>query len=155
MLPASLAKSRLMRGKIILLLAIGFAAPVMGHGGGLDANGCHHDRKNGGYHCHRGPSLSAPVSSPARASTVRRASSSSKSSAPTLLASPAGRTGDARVLTIQKILLHLGYNPGAATGRMNPQTQFAIMRYEEDEGLPITGKASATMLDDLLARVTD
>lgn len=25
------------------------------HGGGLDANGCHHNRKAGGYHCHRGP----------------------------------------------------------------------------------------------------
>lgn len=24
------------------------------HGGGLDAYGCHHDRKRGGYHCHRG-----------------------------------------------------------------------------------------------------
>jgi hypothetical protein len=22
------------------------------HGGGLDSKGCHHDRKNGGYHCH-------------------------------------------------------------------------------------------------------
>lgn len=26
---------------------------VVGHGGGLDKNGCHHDHKNGGYHCHR------------------------------------------------------------------------------------------------------
>jgi len=25
------------------------------HGGGLDAYGCHHNRKLGGYHCHRGP----------------------------------------------------------------------------------------------------
>ncbi len=25
------------------------------HGGGLDSLGCHHDRKRGGYHCHRGP----------------------------------------------------------------------------------------------------
>lgn len=24
------------------------------HGGGVDAYGCHHDRKQGGYHCHRG-----------------------------------------------------------------------------------------------------
>lgn len=24
------------------------------HGGGLDPYGCHHDRKQGGYHCHRG-----------------------------------------------------------------------------------------------------
>lgn len=23
------------------------------HGGGLDKHGCHHDRKRGGYHCHR------------------------------------------------------------------------------------------------------
>ena len=22
------------------------------HGGGTDANGCHHDHKRGGYHCH-------------------------------------------------------------------------------------------------------
>ena len=28
---------------------------VHAHGGGLDAHGCHHDRKNGGYHCHQGP----------------------------------------------------------------------------------------------------
>jgi hypothetical protein len=25
------------------------------HGGGLDAYGCHNNRKTGGYHCHRGP----------------------------------------------------------------------------------------------------
>jgi hypothetical protein len=34
------------------------------HGGGLDASGCHHDRKRGGYHCHRGgtaPAMRAPV----------------------------------------------------------------------------------------------
>lgn len=24
------------------------------HGGGLDSYGCHHNRKQGGYHCHRG-----------------------------------------------------------------------------------------------------
>lgn len=29
--------------------------PVVAHGGGLDGRGCHNDRKNGGYHCHRGP----------------------------------------------------------------------------------------------------
>jgi len=31
------------------------AVPLMAHahGGGLNAEGCHNDRKNGGYHCHR------------------------------------------------------------------------------------------------------
>lgn len=44
-------------------LALLFAFSVIGltaegvhaHSGGLDAYGCHHDRKQGGYHCHRGP----------------------------------------------------------------------------------------------------
>lgn len=31
---------------------------VIAHGGGLNAEGCHNDRKNGGYHCHRGSSSS-------------------------------------------------------------------------------------------------
>jgi hypothetical protein len=26
---------------------------VLAHSGGLDRNGCHHDRKRGEYHCHR------------------------------------------------------------------------------------------------------
>jgi hypothetical protein len=28
---------------------------ALAHGGGLDSRGCHNDRQNGGYHCHRGP----------------------------------------------------------------------------------------------------
>ncbi len=30
------------------------SAEANAHGGGLDSLGCHHDRKAGGYHCHRG-----------------------------------------------------------------------------------------------------
>lgn len=44
---------------------------VLPHGGGLDGRGCHHDRKRGGYHCHRSPSvresparIERPVQSP-------------------------------------------------------------------------------------------
>ncbi|WP_394653093.1 excalibur calcium-binding domain-containing protein [uncultured Sphingomonas sp.] len=30
--------------------------PALAHGGGLNAQGCHNDRKGGtGYHCHRSP----------------------------------------------------------------------------------------------------
>ncbi len=31
------------------------AGPAFAHPGGLDAQGCHHNRKTGDYHCHRGP----------------------------------------------------------------------------------------------------
>jgi len=37
--------------------------PANAHPGGLNAEGCHNNRKTGGYHCHRGPS--------AQPSTVR------------------------------------------------------------------------------------
>jgi len=42
---------------LILLSFLGLPlAPITAwtHGGGLDNYGCHHDRKQGGYHCHRG-----------------------------------------------------------------------------------------------------
>ena len=40
-----------------LLLGIGPAAtPLEAHPGGLNAEGCHNNRKTGGYHCHRGAS---------------------------------------------------------------------------------------------------
>lgn len=34
--------------------------PLMSHPGGLAADGCHNDRKNGGRHCHRAPSQPPP-----------------------------------------------------------------------------------------------
>jgi hypothetical protein len=41
----------------LLLSALFLISPagLIAHGGGLDALGCHHNRKLGGYHCHRGP----------------------------------------------------------------------------------------------------
>lgn len=43
-----------MRSALAYLLVVA-ATAAFAHGGGLDSNGCHNDRKNGGYHCHRGP----------------------------------------------------------------------------------------------------
>lgn len=48
----------------LLAAATLVASPnALAHGGGLDAAGCHHDRKNGGYHCHRAGYVrpSAPI----------------------------------------------------------------------------------------------
>jgi hypothetical protein len=49
-----------------LVLMLGAPAPAFAHGGGLNAEGCHNNRKTGDYHCHRG-------SSSGRASTPRAA----------------------------------------------------------------------------------
>lgn len=50
----------MMRAVSAAMAAILLAAPSLAfaHSGGLDASGCHHDRKRGGYHCHRAQSPS-------------------------------------------------------------------------------------------------
>lgn len=49
------------------------------HGGGLDANGCHFNRRTGEYHCHRGGdqppsgnSLLAPPRAPQRSTPINQ-----------------------------------------------------------------------------------
>ena len=51
-------KGKLVAIEAVALTIAGMAFPiaeVSGHPGGLAADGCHNDRKNGGRHCHRGP----------------------------------------------------------------------------------------------------
>ena len=48
-----------MRASCVALTAAVFgigvlAMPALAHGGGLNAEGCHNNRKTGDYHCHRG-----------------------------------------------------------------------------------------------------
>lgn len=50
---------RLLTTGLALAGALMPAMAAQAHGGGLDRHGCHHDRKHGGYHCHRGTGPSA------------------------------------------------------------------------------------------------
>jgi len=36
----------------VFVALIGLTSIAMAHGGGLNKDGCHHDRKRGDYHCH-------------------------------------------------------------------------------------------------------
>ena len=65
---------RLPRLGVLLFLSLSAAvppAPARAHSGGLNSEGCHNNRKTGGYHCHRGSGAST--------SRVLRAVSSSSS----------------------------------------------------------------------------
>jgi 5-methylcytosine-specific restriction endonuclease McrA len=55
-------------------VALMWSTPAASHGGGLDASGCHTNRKTGSYHCHGGSSASA---SPSRTKYSAPTSSSS------------------------------------------------------------------------------
>jgi hypothetical protein len=51
-----------MRARLLFVffLALPPAHSAHAHGGGLNKDGCHNNRKTGGYHCHRGPAASPP-----------------------------------------------------------------------------------------------
>ena len=53
----------------------------------------------------------------------------------------------AYIIGIQEELQAHGYRPGAADGRLGPQTVRAIRRYQRDAGLPVDGVASNELLD--------
>lgn len=46
-------------------LAASLPALSAAHGGGLNAEGCHNNRKTGDYHCHRAPSAAPRSTTPA------------------------------------------------------------------------------------------
>lgn len=62
----------IMRSILILVIYIAVSASiVLAHGGGLDSNGGHYNRKTGEYHYHRSPSPGRSVSPPTSRSTSR------------------------------------------------------------------------------------
>lgn len=44
----------MIRATVLGLLLLGAPGTVLAHGGGLNAEGCHTNRKTGSYHCHGG-----------------------------------------------------------------------------------------------------
>jgi hypothetical protein len=67
--------------KLLVFFALGASAllvsnipaePARAHPGGLNAEGCHNNRKTGGYHCHRGSAARASSVNSLVASNSRR-----------------------------------------------------------------------------------
>jgi hypothetical protein len=54
------------------IVGLAFAADAIPHSGGLDAKGCHTERKTGNYHCHRSQSSSSNPASVSPSSSVSR-----------------------------------------------------------------------------------
>jgi hypothetical protein len=67
------------------------------------------------------------------------------------IAQPPATAGDV-VRDIQLGLQRLGYDPGPADGRLGPKTEAAIRRYQQDNHLPVDGRTSAALLQDIRHR---
>lgn len=125
------------------LLSIVIASPAAGHGGGLDRNGCHTNRKTGEYHCHGAPSpSSAPEPRlPTRAPASSRGPATQRvSSTVTVDARPTTGAQD-RVRATQVLLRALGYRP-SLLGAMDERTRAAIRAFQRAEKLEADGLAS-------------
>lgn len=68
---------------------------------------------------------------------------------PASAAAPAG--GSLR--DIQSGLARLGYDPGPADGRLGPKTRAALQRYQQDNGLAVTGEPSADVWSSIKAKL--
>jgi hypothetical protein len=67
-------------------------AMATANGGGLDAAGCHHDRKTGDYHCHRSPDVAERRATADGARLSFYSLASTVPSTPTCLVGPRGGT---------------------------------------------------------------
>lgn len=71
------------------------APAAISHGGGLNAEGCHTNRKTGDYHCHRGGSVAkspAAATTPAASALSRQRAAPSGEAGPTCYTGPRGGT---------------------------------------------------------------
>lgn len=85
--------------RLFLTIALLLSAQlVLAHGGGLNADGCHNNRKTGDYHCHRAPApntavstqnlRAAPAATPAGASFANCAAARAAGAAPVRAGEP-------------------------------------------------------------------
>ena len=130
-----------------LLIAIGtlfLPTASFAHGGGLDASGCHNDRKHGGYHCHNDSSQPASIYRTPEPIYKPRSIYSASSNISEF---------DYKVQITQKLLTALGYDLGAADGILGSQTRQAISSFQTASGLFETGEVSDTLIDAMIAKL--
>jgi hypothetical protein len=136
----------------IAAIAFVLASPAWAHGGGLNAQGCHNNRKTGDYHCHesrgglsREPTVRLPrmrvLSAPVSRGPVDVVDRSIAS---------VDCPGDL-VQAIQRALIDRGYDLAETDNRMGPKTQSAIMSFQQASGLAVDGLPTVALLDQLRA----
>ena len=57
-----MSKAYVYKPPLYFLVALLVSQQIYAHGGGLNSEGCHNNRKTGDYHCHRGPEAKQPKS---------------------------------------------------------------------------------------------
>jgi hypothetical protein len=116
-----------------------FPTVTFAHGGGLDRNGCHTNRKTGDYHCHGGRTAPAP-----QVSTVKPQADPLAMTYVAQAVDPAANDR-ASVKTAQTLLRALGYTP-TEFGTIDQRTRAAIESFQALEGMEKDGTVTPMLL---------
>lgn len=117
---------------------------LFAHSGRTNSEGCHNNRKTGGYHCHGGGSYKKknrntkniiPKSNLNKSSNSYPSSSNGTKYEPNL------------VKDIQNHLKRLNYYDGKVNGIYGKETMLAIMLFENVKRLKITGEPTQLLLE--------
>lgn len=149
-----LERSGLYRSSALIGIALALAAAsqLLAHGGGLDANGCHTNRKTGEYHCHRAPRAAEPppIVAPApRASTpaplpLVSPQPSGAGSGPQ--AAACGATRDEVLAAARTLLIGLGYFDPSLPDRSGAGLGTAVRNFQREVFLEPTGIVDGALL---------
>ncbi|HEY0142482.1 MAG TPA: YHYH domain-containing protein [Thermoanaerobaculia bacterium] len=137
----------------VMIIALVVSRSAQAHGGGLDRNGCHTNRKTGDYHCHGGASSTVSPSAPTRSASgsatppVRRVSGE----AVPVQTTPTSRDRDL-TRTAQVLLRALGYEP-SLLGTPDERTRSAVRAFQRAEDIDADGLITEYLVLRLAERV--
>ena len=119
----------------VFILSLFWIDVASADSGKLDDDGCHFHKQWGSYHCHDEEDL--------RTTEQKNA------------ASTTGNVVQNKLVRLtQKNLNILGYNVGTADGVMGNKTKEAIIQFQRENSMYITGKPSNTLLIQLKTRAS-
>ena len=94
----------------------------------------------------------APADSSTQTSTSTQAAAPDNATQVAVAPPPVNLRSRDTIRWVQASLQQLGYDAGKVDGAVGRRTAVAIKKYEKDNGLPITGKMSAALVDSLRKR---
>ena len=141
------------------LVVVFVLSDLAAHSGRTNAQGCHNNRKTGGYHCHGGSKSSAPSTSSSTSSNSNYNSKStqpssfysSQPSAPPSAEYVAETEASYLIVQAQGLLKGLGFYDGKQDGTLNRETVSAVKAYQEFMLLPVDGLVTPEFVELLRA----
>src|SRR5215210_2277835 len=83
------------------------------------------------------------------------ATSANSNTAPAKKRGPIFRANKDQITQAQNMLKQRGFYTGAADGKLNPDTRAGLRKYQEAEGLKVTGTLNAVTLQKMSIPLTD